>query len=375
MNRPFVFGKAVEDVNFIGRERECERIRMNFSHGVNTLLMSPRRWGKTSIVRRIGSQVKSDDLQVVFLDIFACRDEYDFYNKLAEAVLRQTASRFDEWKALSADFLARLSPKISYSIDGGLNEYAVSLGISPKTHKPEEVLMLPQQIAQKKGCNILICIDEFQQVGEFPDSLSAQKKMRSIWQLQQNVSYCLYGSRKHMMEKLFLGRSKPFYNFAENIPLDVIPLDKWIPYIENGFASWGKTIHHEQIRQLCQTVEFQPSAIQQYAWITLINTKDEVSDEILRISLHDMIEENATYYLGQTEHLTSYQLNFLRAILAGIHEGFGNEAVRNEYRLGSYSNITRLKTMLVEKELIDITPKGAIIPDPVFRLWLKEKLL
>ena len=191
MKKPFVFGKAVSDSNFIGREEESERLRQNFSYGVNTILMSPRRWGKTSIVHRIGDEVKSDKLLVVYMDIFSCRDEYDFYNKFAEQILIQTESRFEKWKELASDFIARLSPKINYSIDGGLNEYSVSLGITPKSHKPEEVLQLPQIIAQKKNCDIVVCIDEFQQVGEFPDSLAAQKRMRGVWQLQENVSYCL----------------------------------------------------------------------------------------------------------------------------------------------------------------------------------------
>ncbi|MCQ2330153.1 MAG: ATP-binding protein [Paludibacteraceae bacterium] len=82
MSKPFVFGKAVGDANFIGRERECERLAMNFTHGVNTILMSPRRWGKTSIVQRMIASVKSQSLLVVFFDAFYCRNEYDFCNKL-----------------------------------------------------------------------------------------------------------------------------------------------------------------------------------------------------------------------------------------------------------------------------------------------------
>lgn len=168
--------------------------------------MSPRRWGKTSIVHRVGDEVKTDKLLVVYIDIFSCRDEYDFYNKFAEQILIQTENRFEKWKDLAFDFIARLSPKINYSVDGGLNEYSVSLGITQKSHKPEEVLQLPQIVAQKKNCDILVCIDEFQQIGEFTNSLSVQKRMRGVWQLQENVSYCLYGSKKHMMESIFLTR-------------------------------------------------------------------------------------------------------------------------------------------------------------------------
>lgn len=375
MNRPFVFGKQTPDANFIGREEESERLRKNFKFGVNTILMSPRRWGKTSIVHRIGNEVKSDKLIVVYMDIFSCRSEYDFYNTFAEQILIQTGNRFEEWKGIAADFIARLSPRISYSVDGGVNECSVSLGITPKTHKPEEVLNLPQTIAEKKGCDILVCIDEFQQVGEFADSLSVQKRMRGVWQLQQNVSYCLYGSKKHMMESLFLKKSFPFYKFGDTVPLNKIPLEKWIPYIKRGFETSGKGIGEKAIEKLCEAVDYNPSYVQQFAWILLTNTTTDVTDSDVDASLQELIDENAPLFTQQTESLTTYQLNFLRAIMQGVQKDFGKAEIREEYNLGSYPNIVRIKSSLIDKELIDVIDGLTYIADPLLKLWLKRILL
>ena len=63
--------------------------------------------------------------------------------------------------------------------------------------------MLPQRVAEKKRVDMVVYIDEFQQIGEFSDTLAFQKKLRTLWQHQENVTYCLFGSRKHMMEALF----------------------------------------------------------------------------------------------------------------------------------------------------------------------------
>lgn len=374
MKKPFVFGKAVSDSNFIGREEESERLRQNFSYGVNTILMSPRRWGKTSIVHRVGDEVKSGKLLVVYMDIFSCRDEYDFYNKFAEQILIQTESRFEKWKELASDFIARLSPKINYSIDGGLNEYSVSLGITSKSHKPEEVLQLPQIIAQKKNCDIVVCIDEFQQVGEFPDSLAVQKRMRGVWQLQENVSYCLYGSKKHMMEAIFLKKTYPFYKFGEIIPLKLIPIEKWIPYIRKGFEMGNKQIINEYITQICESTEYNPSYVQQYSWILFTNTKNAVDESSLKRSLQDLIDENSPLFIHQTESLTTFQLNFIRAVLNGIHTNFGSAEIREQYHLGSYSNINRIKKSLIDKELIDDSTGEIHISDPVLRMWLEQNI-
>ncbi len=371
MEKPFVFGKAVGSANFIGREQERERLRMNFTHGVNTILMSPRRWGKTSIVKRTISEIQSSQLLVIYMDMFSCRDEYDFCNKFAAEILRGTDNRFEEWKNIAGEFITRLMPRISYSPDG-INAVSVSLGITPKTHKPEEVYALPELIAQKKNCHLLICIDEFQQVGEFQDSLTVQKRMRGVWQHQEHVSYCLFGSKKHMMESIFLERNYPFYKFGDIVPLHPIALSDWIPYIQRGFALEHKSISETMAQQICERVGLHPSYIQQYAWLTLINTREEVTEETLSLGFEELLEENHSLYTAQTEHLTTFQVNFLRAIAEGVHQDFTSAENRENYHLGSYTNISRLKSALRNAELIDITDDGIYFADPVLEVWFKR---
>ena len=95
--KPFIFGVAASGDNFTDRERETARLLSNFQHGINTILISPRRWGKTSLVQRVCQLAQSSDLKIVYLDIFPCRSEQAFYDTFAEAVLRQTSSRWEEW--------------------------------------------------------------------------------------------------------------------------------------------------------------------------------------------------------------------------------------------------------------------------------------
>ena len=373
MDKPFIFGIPVEDSHFIGREEEINRLATNFKYGVNTVLISPRRWDKTSLVNKVTGMTASKELLVVKMDIFSCRNEYDFYNVFSEAILKQTASKVEEWKDLAKGFIERLAPKISISTDP-LSEYSLSLGITSKTHTPKEVLQLPETIAQRKGCHLLICIDEFQQVGEFPDSLTVQKRMRSVWQHQNNVSYCLYGSKMHMMTNLFQKKSYPFYKFGEMLYLKPISLDAWKSYISERFEQDGKHISGELIQRLCETVEYHSSYVQQLAYCTLLMTKKEVTEEVLSAAIEDLISQNSSIFIEQTQSLTSYQLNFLRAILYGVNNGFNEKEVRESFDLGVPSNVDRLKKALVDKELIEYTEKGVEIGDPVLRLWLKRVL-
>ncbi|MBR2166785.1 MAG: ATP-binding protein, partial [Paludibacteraceae bacterium] len=150
LQKPFVFGQAIGVNHFIGRERELKRLTANLSHGINTILMAPRRWGKTSLIKRTMSEIKDDYIKVIYIDAYFCRNEYDFYNHFAECILHQTNSKFEQWAETAGEFLMRLTPKISYNIPSA-EEYSVSLGITPRTHQPEEILQLPEIIAQRKN--------------------------------------------------------------------------------------------------------------------------------------------------------------------------------------------------------------------------------
>lgn len=347
----------------------------NFKYGANTILLAPRRMGKTSLVKRVAKDVQSERIKIVHLDIFSCRNEYDFLNMFASAILKQTSSHLEEWMQNARDFLSRIVPKVNLSPDP-TQDYSISLGISPKTHQPEEILNLPELIAQRKGLHIVVCIDEFQQVGEFPDSLYVQKRMRSVWQHQGNVSYCLYGSRKNMMITLFQQRSKPFYKFGVTMELGTIPVEDWTPYLCRQFSSEGRILSESLAARICEMVELHSSYVQQLAFNVLICTPSggHVTEDTLSQAYENLLDENTSLFQEKTESLTSYQLNFIRAIISGVHEDFGKADVREEYNLGSHSNIARIKTALIEKELIETRSDGLFIADPVMKNWLRSRI-
>ena len=157
-NKPFIFGVATSGDNFTDREKETERLLLNFRHGVNTVLISPRRWGKTSLVQKVCRLAQSDKLKVVYLDIFSCRSDKDFSDAFATAVLKQTSSKLEDWLENIRLFLSRISPKISMGTDPTM-DLSVSLEMNPKSNDVDDILQLPEKIAKKKGCNIVVCID------------------------------------------------------------------------------------------------------------------------------------------------------------------------------------------------------------------------
>lgn len=366
-----MFGVATSGDNFTDRKTETERLLLNFRHGVNTVLISPRRWGKTSLVQKACRLAQSQSLKVVYLDIFSCRSDREFYDEFASAVLKQTSSKLDEWLEDIRLFLSRISPKVSIVPDP-VTDFSISLEMNPKGSDAEEILQLPEKIAQKKGFNIVICIDEFQQVAEFKDSRVFQKRLRSVWQLQKSVSYCLFGSKKHLMNELFEKKSLPFYKFGDAIYLQKIGTSDWVDYICGRFEATGKHISEDLAREICRRVDNHSSYVQQLAWLVWIQTDDVATEHGVEAAYEDIIAQNTPLFEKQTENLTTYQMNFLRAIVDGVHEEFTSREILQRYHLGSSANVSTVKRALVKKELIEIEKHRVIIPDPVMEVWLKQ---
>ncbi len=371
MERAFVYGMSVDGENFTDRVKETKRLKMNMENGINVILVSPRRIGKSSIVRKVTKEITSPKIRTVYMDIYDCRSEYDFYNRFASELLKQTANKTGQVIENIKKFMVRLTPKISFSPEP-MSEFSLSLGITPQNYKPEEILQLPEIIGQAQGVHIVVCIDEFQQIGEMSDTLTIQKRLRGIWQHQRNVSYCLFGSKKHLMNKLFQNRRMPFYQFGEMMYLDKIPTEDWVPFICSRFESQDKKISAELARLICETVESNSSYVQQLAWNVMAETGKVTTEEDFHHGVDALLAQCSALFEEQLKGLTGYQINFIRALCDGVSSDFGSKAILETYNLGTKSNISRIKTALLSKEMIDFDKDNVFLEDPVFKIWFKR---
>lgn len=369
---PFVFGKAVEGSYFTDREEDAKRLTANLTHGINTTLISPRRWGKTSLVKKVISEMKQPDIKTVFIDIFQCKTEYEFYRTFSTALIKQTSSKLEEWVEMAKAFLTHISPKFSFGTDP-LNDFSISFDWDTKDGTEQEILQLPEKIAQKKGIRLVVCLDEFQQISSFTDSISFQKKIRSTWQHQQNVTYCMFGSKKHLLENIFNDKSMPFYKFGDIMFLKKIPTEEWISYIRSKFSATGKEISTEHVIKICEATENTSSYVQHLAWIVWYKTDKEVNDKNIDDAIDDLLEQNKAFFQRECEQLSDSQLNFLRALSHGITTGFSKKAVIKKYRLESSANVQSIKKALLKKDLIQIDGQEVSFNDSLFKLWLSRQ--
>ena len=374
MSKPFIYGMSVDGKHFTDRELETQRLKLNFENGVNSILISPRRLGKTSLVKKVMSQIDNPKIKVVYMDIYKCRTEYEFYEKFASTIIQSTASKVDKMIETAKEFIMSIVPKVIYSPDPG-TEFALSLGINPSSNTPEEILNLPERIALKRGIEMVVCIDEFQQIGEMPDTLTVQKTLRSVWQHHKHTCYCLFGSKQHMMKNLFQSRKMPFYQFGDMFFIKRIPTDKWMSFIVNRFADSGKTISTELAQRICDAVDNYSSYVQQLAWnVFAVSSGSIITEQDIKDGYEATMAQSVSFFVEQTANLTSYQLNLIRAICQGYHQDFGSKEVTSRFELGTKSNLTKLKKALVEREIIEITETGCYIADPLFEQWFKIEM-
>ena len=372
MTSPFIFGKIAEGKNFADRATETGKLVSNFTNKVNTILISPRRWGKSSLVNKAASVFTKDKKnKAVFIDLFNIRDEAQFYAYFAKKIIQVTSSKPGEWFETARSFLSRLTPKISIPVDLA-NDFEISFELKDKAEDFEDILNLPEKIAASKKINLAVCIDEFQNISNFNNPLLLQQRLRASWQKHSKTSYCLYGSQTHMMTALFETGSMPFYKFGEVMYLDKIDSSYLTGYIRSQFENTGKKIDSGTAAEIVNMVQRQPYYSQQLAHIVWINTLKSVTPEIFQKSLGDLIAQNAPLYIKDIETLSNTQINFLELLsLSGRNDIFSREMIQ-QYRLGTSGNVTKIRSALIKKEIIHLVNSKYELVDPVFGLWLKN---
>jgi len=372
MNSPFTFGKIAKGINFTNRAFEIKRLAQNFDDKVNTILISPRRWGKSSLVSKAATQFRNGkNKYAVMIDLFNIRDETQFYSYFAKKIIQETSSKPKEWMDTAMSFLKRLSPKVSFPINM-TNDFEITFELQDKAEDFEDILNLPEKIAKAKKIEIAVCIDEFQNIANFDQPLLFQKRLRASWQKHAETAYCLYGSQTHMMTTLFERKSMPFYKFGDVMYLGKIDTTYLTDYIVTQFKNTQKQIDPEIAAQIVSEVQCQPYYTQQLAHIVWINTVKKVTKEIFDRSLTEIIEQNAPLYIKDIETLSNTQINFLKMLIESERKDIYAKELIQKYRLGTSGNVTKIRTVLINKEIIHLVNSRYEPVDPVFRLWLKN---
>ena len=372
MDTPFIFGKVAKEENFTDRKKETALLVSNFDSLINTIIISPRRWGKSSLVYKASQIASANDpaLRICKIDLFNVRNEEQFYSSLAQTVIKATSSRWEEAVENAKKFMTRIIPKIALGNDP-MNEISFEFDWEEVKRDPDEILDLAENISAEKGYKVVICIDEFQNIAEFEDSLQLQKKLRSHWQQHQHVAYCLYGSKRHMMQDVFTSSSMPFYKFGDILYLEKIATPQWVDFICGRFSATGKQIDGQTSKLIVALADNHPYYVQQLAQQAWLRTEDKCNEGIVTEAHSALVEQLSLLFVTMTETLTYQQLNLLKAMVSG-EKSFSSARVMSKYHISSSSMVTRARQALIDKDILDSKAGVISFQDPIYSWWLKH---
>lgn len=316
------------------------------------------------------SSKKSRNIRFCFIDLNNVRTEEQFYQQLATKVLNASATKTAVLIENARKFFGKFIPNITISPDPG-TELKLGLDWKEVKKEPDDILNLAEKIGTENKLKFVICIDEFQNISEFESPMDIQKKMRSHWQKHRNVSYCLYGSKRHMLMDVFTSPSMPFYKFGDILFLDKISLNDWILFIQKRFADSGKKIENAEAGLVAGLADCHPYYVQQLAQQTWLRTKTVCTTEIVEESFHDLVLQLSMLFQNLTDGLNRTQLNLLKALTENVDQLSSQRTVL-EYQLGTSASVLKIKKMLLRKEIIDIQGNQITFLDPLYKYWLRK---
>ena len=374
MINPFQYGGVVGKDAFCNRQKELADLVKAMKNSERLFVYSERRIGKTSLIRQALERLPKRQFLSAYIDLWPTDGEESFAIASAKAIAESMASTADRMLETARQFFGRLTPLISADAAGNPQisfEFARS-GI--KTPDLVEVLSAPGKIAAKRERRVVIVFDEFQRILEYSSDL-AERSLRTAIQNQKGVSYIFLGSRKHLIQEMFVDQSRPLYRAGGHYPLGPISTQDWLPFIRDRFRGSDKLISDSLIRSICQRTGGHPFYTQHlcHAIWEICETGSQVTEETIECATRLLLDRESYAYTALWESLAPNQRRFLMGI-AGEPEGvkvFASDFLQR-YNLRSPSNVQRAVEALLTRDVIDRSNGSYVIGDPFFKIWIKQ---
>jgi len=372
VRNPFEYGGVVSGDAFCNRQKELADLLRAMENGETLFLFSERRYGKTSLVRAALRKLPRKNFISAYVDLWPTDTEAAFVAAIAKAITESMSSSMEKALEAAKKFFGSLSPSVT--VDEGGNP-SLNFGLAKHARiEPilEEVLETPARISSKNGPRVVIVLDEFQQILEY-GSDRVERTLRSVIQNHRGVSYVFLGSRKHLIQKMVLDRSRPLYRAGAHYPLGPIAEKHWQPFIQRRFAHGEKRIAEERVHEIYEMTQGHPFYTQHlcHALWELCNEKSSVTTDMIRKAVKVLLDRESYAYTTLWESLTLPQKRFLKglAVEASGVKVFAGEFV-SRHGLGSASNAQRAVEALLAKDVIDRDNGSFLITDRFFRLWI-----
>jgi len=379
MQNPFVYGEVVPAAAFVDRVVELQRLVADLAAGQKIFLISPRRYGKSSLIRlALGAMAKRGAL-TVDVTVSSFSSYVSFLEGYARAVMA-AETKWDRARSWLRDAVRSTRPEVRYAPDSSsLGSLTVSFPAVRSerdvTRLAQEVFELPARLAAARHRQVVVALDEFQAIGGF-DGGSVEHAMRAAVQHQREVGYVFAGSEPSLMERM-LGPKRPFYKAGPVMRLDKIPAGEFAAFIDARFARSGLKPESglgDAVVELAGNLPYDVQRLAHETWDQVRNggrrraTLDDLHDALRRL-----LTEQQTMYEAVWQRLTLAQRAVLRAVVLQEGRELLSADARTRHRLGGPSTVQASLAALMREDVIARDADRYVVVDSLLREWVARR--
>jgi hypothetical protein len=379
VQNPFVYGEVVPGEAFVDREVELDRLVTDLGGGQKVFLISPRRYGKSSLIRQALAALTRRGLLSVEVTV----SSYSSYLAFLEGYARALASvetRWDRARKWLLEVITSTRPEVRYEPeDSGLGRFSVAFPAVTSAREVNrlavEVFTLPGRLAEERKRNVVIALDEFQAIDGFNGG-SVEHALRGAAQQQRQVGYVFAGSEPSLMERM-IGPRRPFYKAGPVMRLEKIPPDTFAEFIEERFGRSGMRPEPGLGTAIVDLAGNLPYDVQRLAHETWDDVRatgaKRVTLEDLHATLARLLAEQEMMFEAVWQHLTLAQRAAFRAAVLQEGRELLSADTRARHRLGGASSVQASLAALVRQDLLLKEDQRYVVVDSLLREWVARK--
>lgn len=379
-SNPFIYGEVVTATAFADRESERDRLERDLSEGQKVFLISPRRYGKSSLVRGVMKALAAKRILTVEVTVAASSSYVAFLEAYARALVSADTpvGKLQRW---TAELLQAVRPETRFDTQGAGAGARFSVAFpSVRTARDtarlaEEVFALPGRIAAARRQRMAIALDEFQTIASF-DGGNVEHALRSAVQEQRAVGYVFAGSEPSLMERMLTPR-RPFYKAGPVMRLEKIDEGIFADFIDARFAASGLRAEEGLGAAIVELAENVPYDVQRLAHETWDDVRaagrKSAGLEDLHLTLGRLLNQHHMVFEESWQRLTLAQRAVLRAIVLESGRELLSAGVRSRHRLPGASSVQSALAALVRQDIVMKDQGRYIVNDSLYREWLARR--
>jgi hypothetical protein len=379
MQNPFVYGEVVPAPAFADRVVELDRLVADLAAGQKVFLISPRRYGKSSLVRHALAAMARRGALTIEVTVSSFSSYVAFLEGYARALVA-AETKGDRARTWLREMIRSARAEVRYSVNAGpLGALSVSFpGVRSDrdiSRLAQEVFALPARLAEARGRAVVVALDEFQAIGGFNGG-SVEHALRAAVQHQRDVGYVFAGSEPTLMERM-LGPKRPFYKAGPVIRLERIPPEEFAAFIDSRFQRSGVKAEPDlgtAIVELAGNLPYDVQRLAHETWdeVRMAGRRRATLDD-LHQALRRMLAQQHTMFEAAWQRLTLPQRSVLRAVVLEEGRELLSAETRERHRLGGASTVQYALTSLLREDLISREGDRYIVVDSLLREWVARR--